>query len=153
MPTINQAGQHRNRLRRFFAAFASAAGILLALDSVEQIHAQRHLQRIADDAALAGVQALQESAGRNETQRREAAFAASRAVTEENTASATVTTSLEPIYVSVELSQSSGLLRRINGPLDVVGQAGYVPPAQSSIEQQARLYNRLDWSVIAARSE
>jgi hypothetical protein len=153
MPTLSGVWQYRSGLRRFCAAVATAAVVLLALDSVEQIHARRHLQQIANEAALAGVQALQDSAGRQETQRREAAVAASRAVTDESGARATVTASVAPIYVSVELSQSSGLLGRINGHLDVVGQAGYVPPAQSSSDEQARLYDRLDWKIVTARQD
>jgi uncharacterized membrane protein len=153
MLTLNRIWQSRSRWRHFFAAVATAVVVLLALDSAEQIHARRHLQQIANNAALAGVQALQDSAGWNETQRREAAVAASRALTDVSGARATVTASIAPIYVSVELSQSSGLLSRINGHLDVVGQAGYVPPAQSDSDEQARLYYRLDWKIVTARRD
>jgi carbohydrate-binding DOMON domain-containing protein len=154
MPRFGRNWLPGARLRHAFAVLAGAAVFVIALDGLEQIHARSQLQQLADNAAMAGVQALQDSAGQTAPQRQEAAIAASRAVTDTTASTDTkVTTSIAPIYVSVELVQTSGLLRRINGPLQVVGQAGYLAPALSDDQQQVRLYNRLQWNVRTARSD
>jgi hypothetical protein len=141
-------------LRQFFAAVLGGAALLIAFDGLVQTQARSRLQRLADSAAMAGVQSLQDSVGQNESRRRAVAVAASRAVAEPSSnSSATVMASVAPIHVWVRLSQSSGWLRRINGRLDVVGQAGYLPPSQSSNDQQVRLYNRLEWKIETARAE
>jgi hypothetical protein len=153
MPAFCQNPQIHSRWPRFFATLASAAVLLIGLDVADRVHTRSQLQQLAENAALAGVQAMQDSAGQDETQRREIAAAASRAVTDTiGTANATVTTSVAPIYVSVELSQTSGWLSRINGHLDVVGKAGYLPPSQSEDGQQVRLYNRLEGKILTARA-
>jgi len=152
MPGFGSVSQKSARWGQFLVAVALPVVLLAGLDGFEQIQSRNELQRLADNAAMAGVQALKASAGENDAQRREAAVAASRAAANGAT-NATVQASLSPIYVSVELTQSSGLLRRINGRLDVVGQAGYLPPSQPDSEQQAHLYNRLQWNVRTARSD
>jgi Flp pilus assembly protein TadG len=142
------------RLRHAFAILASAGLVVIGLDGLAQIQARSQLQQLADDAALAGVAALQDNSGETASQRQqEAAVAANQTVTDTAAgADAKVTTSLAPIYVSVELSQTSGLLRTINGPLQVVGRAGYLAPPVSDDQQQVRLYNRLQWNVRTARA-
>jgi hypothetical protein len=118
---------------------AAALVLLIGLDVLARARARARsqLQDLAEHAASAGVKALHDSVGQSETQRRETAVAATRAVTHKvGSARVTVTTSVTPIYVSVELSETPGWFRRINGRLDVVGKAGYLPPAQSTDEQQ-----------------
>jgi hypothetical protein len=153
MPRFDRNWLLGARMRHTFAVVAGAAVFVIALDGLEQFQARSQLQQLADAAAMAGVQAMQDSAGETASQRQEAAIAASRAVADTTgSANAKVTTSVAPIYVAVELSQSSGLLRRINGSLQVVGQAGYLAPALSVDQQQVRLYNRLQWNVQTARA-
>jgi hypothetical protein len=145
--------QTAGRLWRILLIGAGAAAVLIALDVAEQVRTRAQLQEVADSAALVGVQALRDSVGQNDTQRRDTAIAATHAVTDEiGGANAIVTASVVPIYVSVKLSQTPGLLREITGSLDVVGNAGYLPPSVNDSEQQARLFNRLEWKVQTARA-
>ncbi|MGD0024837.1 MAG: hypothetical protein ABSC37_09460 [Xanthobacteraceae bacterium] len=139
---------------RVCGALGAIFVLLLGLDVVARAHARSQLQELAERAALVGVTALRDSVGQSETQRRETALAATRAVTDTAaTAQVTVTASVAPISVSVELSDASGWLGRINGSIDVVGKAGYVPPLQLAGTQQVALYNRLKWTIVTARAE
>jgi Flp pilus assembly protein TadG len=122
------------------AALVGALALLFGIDGIEQLYARSQLQELANNAAMAGVQALQDSAGRDDVQRQSIAMAASRAVTATVTgADVSVVASVAPIYVAVEVAQSSGWLRRINGRLNVVGQAGYLAPPRSRNVQQAQI--------------
>jgi hypothetical protein len=134
----NTVLQNNARRLRLIAALAGAVAFVIGLDGIEPIYARAQLKELADNAAMAGVQVLQDDAGRDDTQRRAIAAAASRAITGTVAgADVSVATSITPVYVSVELSQSSGWLRRINGRLYVVGQAGYLPPSRVHEGRQA----------------
>jgi hypothetical protein len=119
--------------------------LLAGVDLVAREFARSQLQAVATDAALAGVRALRNNSGMSEAPRREAAVAASRAVAEKiGGAHVSVTASVAPIYVAVELADAPGWLGHIDGSFDVIGRAGYAAPSgiegtESAGVQQTRL--------------
>jgi len=139
----NPRGRYRwlGRRAAIVAAFslASMIGVFFARE-----HARGEYQKIAEQAALAGVKSLQESSGQSETQRRSAAIAASRVVAQiTHSDHVRVRISVDPIRVLVELWDTPAWLQPVSGGFSVVGKAGYAPATthQTAIggEQQASL--------------
>ncbi len=141
-----------NTLLLGLVAVAVVVVLWVGLTGFERARMHSNLQEIANEAALAAVMSLRDSIGQSDAQRADAAVAASRAVTDRiRDAQASVSASIAPVAVSVALSErKTGLLGRINGIIDVVGKAAYLPP--SSDGSQVPLHNRLNWKILTARS-
>jgi uncharacterized membrane protein len=135
--------------------FISLCGLggVLAIDSIEYARERSQLQKVADDAAISGVVALASNIERGTTAAQHEAFVA---------ASHVIANRVDGVWGTIAPSDDSTLSVHISAPqqahllgfmhtgtpVEVIGKASYVPPAQ----HQEALANRLNWKLKYAQS-
>jgi hypothetical protein len=122
----------------FLGLILGGTALLAAAGYLTMVSARSDLQEVADEAAISGVLALASNKERGAaTAQREAAIAASNIITSRiEGAWVSITPKDDDLALSVRISAPhQARILGLSGPIEVVGAARYLSPAQQDFAQ------------------